>query len=89
MCQITLDYTTGASREIVVGVRATKEGNWEPLWLPNGIDVILPTGEERAVKAGHGVGAATDKGRDERGRRVWTLQVAGRSGSVSLWTARA
>lgn len=69
-------YEIGNAYEdgIAVSVDITKQGTWEPLWLSNGVDIILPIGEERIVSARTGA-KAVDKGRDNRGRKVWNIGV--------------
>ncbi len=71
MAEVSIAYTVLGANEITVKVVVNKEGTWEPLWLGHGVDVILPVGEERSVKAKGGV---EDRGRDAKGRRVWNVQ---------------
>jgi hypothetical protein len=71
--RIMIAYTV-ADDDITVEVRTTKEGEWQPLWLPNGVDVILPVGEEREIKTQNGA-KVEDKGRDSRGRRIWGVPI--------------
>ncbi|KAK3937029.1 family 31 glycosyl hydrolase [Diplogelasinospora grovesii] len=71
--RVKITYKT-EEESIAVKVQYKKEGNWEPCWLANGVDVILPVGEERAVKSAEG-GEVQDKGRDSRGRRMYNVKV--------------
>ncbi|ORY67109.1 family 31 glycosyl hydrolase [Pseudomassariella vexata] len=74
LVEATIKY--GASeKHIQISVSVKKCGTFEPLWLANGISVILPVGEERVVKMLDGEeGLLEDVGRDERGRRIWKLR---------------
>ncbi|KAI5863805.1 glycoside hydrolase family 31 protein [Durotheca rogersii] len=73
--KITVAYGVSAS-EIRVKVDAKKEGAFEPLWLKNGIVVVLPVGEERAVKdEDGGDGHVKDLGRDDKARRIFRVDV--------------
>ncbi|CAK7214047.1 hypothetical protein SCUCBS95973_002013 [Sporothrix curviconia] len=78
--EVTLAYTPLATAIDVSASAAVKDAAtvadapaWSPLWLPSGLDVILPVGEERAVTAGQQT--VTDKGRDSKGRRVYHVGV--------------
>ncbi|KAI1770950.1 glycoside hydrolase family 31 protein [Hypoxylon cercidicola] len=73
-CEIRVAYGV-AGDAIRVSVEYTKEGNFQPLWLPKGVAVVLPVGEERAVELGDGDagGSLQDLGRDGRGRRIWKV----------------
>jgi hypothetical protein len=75
MCEFTISYTVGTpDHSIIARVKVCKKGQWEPLWLSNGVDIILPAGEERKIKNADG-SRTEDKGRDNRGRRVWGICV--------------
>jgi len=83
MAAVTVEYgiDPGAAG-ITVKAGVVKEGEWEPLWLSGGLDVILPNGEERAVR---GLDAeALDKGKDPLGRRVWNIPVSVEAGRVEV-----
>ncbi|KAH8888520.1 family 31 glycosyl hydrolase [Thozetella sp. PMI_491] len=71
-------YTVGKTPEEPIGVKVvvTKDGKWEPLWLPGGVDIILPIGEDREVKALDAGAKVTDKIRDVKGRRVWNVTLS-------------
>jgi alpha-glucosidase (family GH31 glycosyl hydrolase) len=71
--EVTISYTVGEDA-IDVEVHTSKRGKWEPLWLPHGVDIILPVGEQRDVKTA-GAGKAEDKGRDSKGRRIWGVSI--------------
>jgi hypothetical protein len=59
---------------IQVKVTTEKHGVFEPLWVKNGLSVILPVGEERVLELVDGEkGQVEDGGRDEKGRQVWKL----------------
>ncbi|KAI1100534.1 glycoside hydrolase family 31 protein [Jackrogersella minutella] len=73
-CEISVKYDVSGS-EIRVKVELKKEGQYEPLWLKNNITVVLPVGEERAVKSEDGADAPQDLGRDDKGRRIWKVVV--------------
>lgn len=74
LCNFTVTYAaTGDAIE--VGVAMARHGAFEPLWVPHGITVILPVGEERPVVGAKG-GAVVDAGRDDKGRRLWKLDLA-------------
>jgi Glycosyl hydrolases family 31 len=82
ICNVDLSYTVAADQESDITVRVevvVKPGaSWRPLWLANGLDVILPVGEQRSVVADAQSGSgseATDVGRDSKGRRVWRIPV--------------
>ncbi|KIH93902.1 alpha-glucosidase [Sporothrix brasiliensis 5110] len=82
--EISVAYTPSAGAIEVAASAAPKmastaqgddvPSSWAPLWLSNGLDVILPVGEERVVKAAGGQ-AVEDKGRDTKGRRVYHIAV--------------
>ncbi|KAJ9131013.1 Family 31 glycosyl hydrolase [Pleurostoma richardsiae] len=74
MCVLQVAYEP-TEKSIVLEVQATKQGAWAPLWLTNGVDIILPVGEERRVVLTDGK-AAADQGRDLKGRRVWKVDVS-------------
>lgn len=77
-CEVSITYSV-VSDAIHVKVATKKEGQFEPLWLKNGVTVVLPVGEERAVESEVGGGAdgsLQDLGRDERGRRIWKVGVS-------------
>lgn len=76
MCEIWISYTVAGvpDSDIVVELRADKKGQWEPLWLANGVDIILPVGEERDIQTVDG-SMGQDRGRDGRGRRLWRVRV--------------
>ena len=83
MAAITVEYSVGpGAAELRVRVGAVKEGEWEPLWLPGGIDIILPFGEERVVRAVDGNAHVVDKGPDAAGRRVWNISVHIKPGKI-------
>lgn len=75
-CTLRITYEVGKAYEdgISVSVDITKQGTWEPLWLSHGVNIILPIGEERIVSAKQG-SRLVDKGRDNRGRKVWNVSV--------------
>ena len=79
-CKIDLAYAATASNiEVRIGV--TKEGDFEPLWVGNGIDIVLPVGEERPVVLENRTGGpATSTGRDKKGRQVWHVGVTATRG---------
>jgi hypothetical protein len=84
MAAVRVAYSAVGTTMLDVKVLVTREGAWEPLWLAGGVDVIMPVGDERTVisiDAGRGV---TDKGRDEKGRRVWGVHVEVKSGSIEI-----
>lgn len=73
--EISISYTIGnPENAIVVEVQTSLEEQWRPLWLPNGVDIILPVGEEREVRTADGA-KAEDKGRDNNGRRIWGVGI--------------
>lgn len=74
--EVEISYAVGGGNAIVVEVQVigAKDGHWRPLWLSNGVDVILPVGEEREIRTADG-SKAEDKGRDSRGRRIWGISV--------------
>ena len=78
LATIKIAYTVGDSPEEPIGVKVqvTKEGQWEPLWLSNGVNIILPIGEERDVKPIDASAVVADKGRDASGRCVWNVTVS-------------
>lgn len=79
LCVATIVYGVTAT-DIQVRVTIVKMGSYEPLWLKNGVSVILPVGEERDVRIADGDKAKVDdSGRDEKGRRVWKVEVVGQS----------
>ncbi|TDZ16850.1 Alpha-glucosidase 2 [Colletotrichum orbiculare MAFF 240422] len=76
--KFTVRYEVLDEKRIRVEVQgALAEGNgdaWKPLWAGEGIDVLLPIGEEREVVVKGG--EAKEKALDARGRRVWNLPVS-------------
>lgn len=73
LCTFTVSYVAkGDAVEVTVAM--AKHGAFEPLWVPNGITVILPVGEERPVVGTKG--DVADAGRDDKGRRLWKLDLA-------------
>ncbi|KAI1210174.1 glycoside hydrolase family 31 protein [Annulohypoxylon truncatum] len=72
--EVTVKYGVSGT-EIRVKVELKKEGKWEPMWLKDNITVVLPVGEERAVKSEDGKDAHEDLDRDEKGRRIWKVKV--------------
>lgn len=46
--------------------------SWFPKWLPSGIDIIVPVGEEREVVGWDDL-TSHNMGRDARGRHVWHI----------------
>ena len=83
LCTVEIAYVTGKTPEdgIAVEVVAKKQGKWEPLWVGNGIDIVLPVGEERpVVLENHAGDPATSTGRDKKGRRVWHVGVTATRG---------
>ncbi len=82
---ITITYTVRSDNHIsvqaeaAVNVPATTEGTpgWSPLWLANGLDIIMPFSEARNVKASESAAKQTvvEKGMDSRGRQVWHVEV--------------
>ncbi|KAK6856090.1 Neutral alpha-glucosidase C [Apiospora arundinis] len=76
LCTFEITYSTASPEEIRVGVSMTKQGQFEPLWVKNGITVVLPVGEERVVTVGDAAkGEVVDAGRDSKGRKLWKLQI--------------
>ncbi|KAI1372193.1 glycoside hydrolase family 31 protein [Hypoxylon crocopeplum] len=74
-CKISIAYGV-SDGGILVKVELEKEGQFEPLWLKNGVTVVLPVGEERAVESKDGKDKTPqDLGRDQRGRRIWKVGV--------------
>jgi hypothetical protein len=69
-CEVRLSYKA----DTAIALEATLHGKWKPLWLPHGLDIILPVGEERTVvsMSPHEV---TDKGKDTQGRRMFCIEV--------------
>lgn len=62
---------------ILVKVAYEKQGDFQPLWLRNGLNIVLPTGDERAVSAVDGVkGRVESQGRDDQGRRIFRYTVS-------------
>ena len=75
MVEVEIQYgVQKAGGPILVKVSVSKEGAWEPLWLPNGVDIILPVGEERAVASSESLDRIVEKGRDVKGRKVWRVR---------------
>ncbi|KAI1326259.1 glycoside hydrolase family 31 protein [Xylariaceae sp. FL0255] len=76
MCRVKVLYTVYKD-SIFVHVNVIKKGKttFEPLWVPDGLTIVLPVGEEREVE-GPKWADATDLGRDQKGRRRWRIQVA-------------
>ncbi|KAI1339685.1 glycoside hydrolase family 31 protein [Xylariaceae sp. FL0016] len=72
--RMTLDYRT-SENEIYVKLGAKKEGDFEPLWLSNGLTVILPVGDERKVTLEGANRDVEELARDEKGRRRWKMHV--------------
>lgn len=82
--ELRLTYAVeGATAPIMVQVEAgikvaatvQNAASWSPLWLDNGLDIILPVGEGRVVKVADMQKTAMDKGRDAKGRSVWNIKV--------------
>ncbi|KAM0812766.1 putative Glycoside hydrolase family 31 N-terminal domain-containing protein [Seiridium cardinale] len=67
----TIAYAT-SKHGISVKVNFNREGKFEPLWLSNGLHIVLPVGEERAIKLADGAQGQLHAGeRDEKGRSTW------------------
>ncbi|KAK8038097.1 Neutral alpha-glucosidase C [Apiospora phragmitis] len=76
LCTFEIRYSTSSPDEIQVGVSMKKQGEFEPLWVKNGITVVLPVGEERAVTMDDSAaGEVLDAGRDSKGRKLWKLKI--------------
>lgn len=78
ICEVRVVYSvgSGAKDAITVSFEAKPQGKWTPMWLSNGVNVILPVGEERLVRTEDVAKSnAVDKGRDTKGRRVWQVAV--------------
>ncbi|KAK8066413.1 Neutral alpha-glucosidase C [Apiospora hydei] len=76
LCTFEINYSTSSSDEIQVGVNMKKQGEFEPLWVKNGITVVLPVGEERTVTVGDAAaGEVSEAGRDSKGRKLWKLKI--------------
>ncbi|KAK7966671.1 Neutral alpha-glucosidase C [Apiospora aurea] len=76
LCTFEIKYSTSSPDEIQVGVSMKKQGDFEPLWVKNGITVVLPVGEERTVRVGDAAaGEVSDAGRDSKGRKLWKLKI--------------
>ncbi len=70
----TISYA--AATGIKIKIELKKEGKFEPLWVKNGLNVVLPVGEERRVTLESDSGeVAANIGRDNQGRQVWQLGV--------------
>ncbi|KAK9418079.1 putative Family 31 glycosyl hydrolase [Seiridium unicorne] len=69
----TATIAYAASKDgIIVKVSFNREGKFEPLWLRNGLHIVLPVGEERAVKLADGAQGQLHAGeRDDKGRSTW------------------
>lgn len=53
------------------------EGGFKPLWLRNGLDIVLPVGDERIVSlGGNAQGQIERHRRDYKGRSVWRYTIA-------------
>jgi hypothetical protein len=80
VCNLDCSYSVSPI-DIVVGAEACfrRSTEWKPLWLENGLDIVLPVGEDRQVSYLDGdenTVRATDVGRDAKGRRVWRVAVS-------------
>jgi hypothetical protein len=63
--------------EVQVKLAFRKHGSFTPLWVKNGLNIVLPVNDERrVVLAPGGKGSIEDGGHDEKGRRVFKLAVA-------------
>lgn len=72
LCTVTIVYeVTGGEINVTVNVKKQKDSRWQPLWLSNGLNVILPIGEERKVVSKN----ASERRRDDKGRTVWNVAV--------------
>lgn len=67
--------TVQASSSVKVPATVAGAAPWSPLWLDNGLDIILPVGEERVVQTADGK-PAVEKGLDAKGRRVWHITIS-------------
>ncbi|PKS06088.1 hypothetical protein jhhlp_007922 [Lomentospora prolificans] len=75
ICTIKVTYTVDMTPGdiIIAPVEVEKTRSWAPLWLHNGLDIILPVGDRRTVRSGDETVHAVYKGIDARGRAVWNI----------------
>ncbi|KAI1464834.1 glycoside hydrolase family 31 protein [Daldinia caldariorum] len=73
LCEASIDYGV-SSEHIRARVVLKKYSEFEPLWVKNGVTLVLPVGEERPVKLENG-GDVEDLGRDKKSRRIWKIDV--------------
>ncbi|KAI1660408.1 glycoside hydrolase family 31 protein [Daldinia decipiens] len=73
LCEVNISYGV-SSDEIRAKVEFQKHSQFEPLWIKNGVTLVLPVGEERPVKSENS-GDFQDLGRDEKGRRTWKIGI--------------
>ncbi|KAI1500411.1 family 31 glycosyl hydrolase [Biscogniauxia marginata] len=75
LIEATVIYAV-SENNIQVKVSVEKQGSFEPLWVKNGVSIILPVWEERIVKSlDGGKGRVENAGRDDKGRQIWKLDV--------------
>ncbi|KAI1804454.1 glycoside hydrolase family 31 protein [Daldinia bambusicola] len=73
LCEVSIAYGV-SSDHIYAKVELRKYSEFEPLWVKNGVTLVLPVGEERLVKSEDG-GDIEDLGRDKKTRRIWKIGV--------------
>ncbi|KAK3346847.1 family 31 glycosyl hydrolase [Lasiosphaeria hispida] len=78
LCHINIEYVAWLDNVGVIGARivVVTSGDWEPLWVENGVDIILPVGDMREiVPLTSEEWSVTNRGHDVEGRAVWNLDV--------------
>ncbi|OTB10370.1 glycoside hydrolase family 31 protein [Daldinia sp. EC12] len=73
LCEISIAYGV-CSDHIYAKVGLKTHSKFEPLWVKNGLALVLPVGEERPVKSENNQDLQ-DLGRDKKGRRIWKIGV--------------
>ncbi|KAI0382485.1 glycoside hydrolase family 31 protein [Hypomontagnella monticulosa] len=73
LCEVNIAYGV-SDGEIRVKIDLQQKGTFKPMWLANGVTVVLPVGEERPVKADGG--DSRELARDAKGRRLWSVSVS-------------
>ncbi|KAG4221862.1 hypothetical protein PC116_g29662 [Phytophthora cactorum] len=73
LCEVSIAYGVCCDH-IYAKVELKNHSKFEPLWVENGLMLVLPVGEERPVKSENNQDLQ-DLGRDKKGRRIWKIGV--------------